>query len=161
MDEGKLSYVRDGRTYRHGFLGGGLVDAVRGNPAAEQAANTYYGRNRDGLLISLGGLVCTVASSVFLISRLEHNQNDANEQRNVAAPLLLMTGCLVASYGGLIYMASGQPYQYDAINIFNDGPACQPTLPPGVVVPHAAGASPASDVPPCPGAPAPRVAEIR
>lgn len=157
MQDGKINYVRDGRVYRHGFLGSGLVDAVRGNPAAERAANTYYRRNRDGLLISLGGLVCAMASSAYLISQIDDGYGESDGEGNVALPLTLLAGCVVASYGGLFYMVSGQPYQFDAINLFNDAPPCRPSLPPGVVVPYAA-APPDPSVPPCPNAAAARTA---
>lgn len=158
MQDGKINYVRDGRVYRHGFLGGGLVDAVRGNPAAEHAANTYYSRNRDGLLISLAGLVCTAASSAYLVSQLADPYGESNGDANIGLPITLMAGCMIASYGGIFYMASGRPYQFDAINIFNDGPPCRPALPPGVVIPYATASPPDSAVPPCPQGAATRTA---
>jgi hypothetical protein len=158
MQDGQVNYVRDGRVYRHGFLGRGLVDAVRGNPAAEHAANTHYRRNRDGLLISLAGLVCAAGSGVYLASKLESSYGEPTNDDSIALPLTLMAGCVVATYGGLFYMTSGQPYRFDAINIFNDGPPCRPTLPPGVVVPYATASAADSAVPPCPNGAATRTA---
>jgi hypothetical protein len=130
MVSGKMAYVRDGRMIQHGFLGSGLENAVRGNPEAERAARTYYQRQRDGLLVSLGGLVC----SLVAIGYTAHEAADeASDDDDIAVPLVTAVGCLIASYGGLIYMASSAPYQLDAINLFNDRPPpCAPG-PPGMM----------------------------
>lgn len=146
MQSGKVAYVRDGRVYPHGFLGHGLVDAVRGNPAAERAANTFYQRNRDGLAMALGGLACTAFGAGWLAYTLDGNDGQVKSSE-MTLPMITTVGCLVLSYAGVFYMASGQPYSLDAINIFNDGPTCTPQLPPGYY-----GANTAKAPATCPGA---------
>jgi len=130
MQGGQMAYVRDGRVIRRGALGGGLIEAVRGNPAAERAARTFYQRNRDGLVMSLSGLACTAFGAGWLAYTLEGNDGQVRNSE-MTLPMITTVGCLVLSYAGLFYMASGQPYSLDAINIFNDGPTCTPRLPPG------------------------------
>ena len=41
LRDGGLAYVRDGRVYEHTPFGAGLLEAVHGNPAAEDAAHEY------------------------------------------------------------------------------------------------------------------------
>ncbi len=137
MQGGQLAYVRDGRIIQRGALGHGLIDAVRGNPAAERAARTHYQRNRDGLMMSLSGLACTAFGAGWLAYELQDGTEQV-PQSNLTLPMITTVGCLVLSYAGVFYMASGQPYALDAINIFNDGPTCTPRLPPGY---YGAGAS--------------------
>jgi hypothetical protein len=118
MQNGGVAYVRDGQTFEHGFLGSGLVRAVAGNPGAEAAANEYRGRLKTGLLVALGGLVC---STVAIGLALRDVGNDA-ESRNVPPALWVSLGCAVASLIGASYGVTAEPYRWDAINIFNDQP---------------------------------------
>src|SRR5438094_9055620 len=59
MQNGAPAYVRDGHVYEHGLLGGGLLDAVQGNPRAMDAAHEYRSRVTTGLVLGIGGAVCT------------------------------------------------------------------------------------------------------
>jgi hypothetical protein len=115
MKGGQMAYVRDGEVHSYGFLGRGLMNAVRGDPQAEAAARTFYERNRNGLLTVLAGVACGVASTVLMAQKLEDEPDD------VPPETWLAVGCLGGvTTGGLLWILSGQPYQYDAINIFND-----------------------------------------
>jgi hypothetical protein len=115
MDMGKPAYVRDGRTYEHGLLGGGLEDAVRGNPQAEAAAREYHDRIQNGVLAMIVGTVCTGVAVGLAVSK-ETNGNGGETE------LLVATGCLGLTLGGSFYAISAEPYRLDAINIFNDAP---------------------------------------
>lgn len=117
---GAPAYVRDGQVIQHGFLGNGLVRAVRGNPAAERAAAEYHDRQRDGLLVSLGGLVCSVAAAAKMASDLSDQPRDDGQSGDVPNAAWLALGCFGLTMGGLGYVISAEPYRYDAINIFND-----------------------------------------
>jgi len=118
MQDGKQAYVRDGRVYSHGLLGGGLVDAVAGDPRAESAAREYHERLRDGFLMGIGGLVCsTVAFGVGVGRAVNSDSNDVPKE------LWVSLGCLAVSFIGIGYAASAEPYRWDAINMFNDGAA--------------------------------------
>jgi hypothetical protein len=116
MDSGRFSYVRDGQRHDHGFFGGGLVDAVRGNPQAEAAANEFSDRLRNGFLAAMLGSVCTGVAAGYAASQSFEDDEDATKG------LIVASGCVLLSFGGLLYMASSEPYRWDAINIFNDGP---------------------------------------
>jgi hypothetical protein len=129
---GQQVYMRDGNVYSNGLLGGGLRDAVAGNPDAERAADEYSGRIKTGLLVGLGGLVCsTVASVVALRHEIEDDYDDYGDNDGVPASMWVALGCLVASIGGIGYLATAEPYRWDAINIYNDGFETAPPIPTG------------------------------
>ena len=127
MQTGGQAYVRDGKIIEHGLLGGGLEDAVRGNPAAMEAANEYQDRVKFGLLGMFGGLACSVGGLAYAISKAEpgdESPSDASERG-----LWISLGCLVVMMAGAGYLASAEPYRWDAINIFNDAPPPPMQLP--------------------------------
>lgn len=125
MVENKIQYVRDGRMYPHGLFGAGLVSAVAGSPAAERAARSFYQRQRDGFLITIGGFLCSGLALGFAVATTEPGDSDVP-----TTELLIAGGCLIGAYAGLFYMVSATPYRFDAINIFNDYPAVE-SCPPG------------------------------
>lgn len=121
LQGGVQAYARDGRVYPHGFLGGGLLRAVAGNPAAERAAREYHDRQRDGLLLGLGGLVCSVIAAGAMMSDLQTGPQPVDRHPDdVPTAAVIAAGCMIASMGGLGYILTAEPYRYDAINIFND-----------------------------------------
>ena len=127
IQTGKPVYVRDGRTIEPG-LGGGLVEAVQGNPTAVAAAEEFRSRQVTGLLAMLLGAAGTVGGIVWG-GALAANDRPNNQ---LAVPLALVVGGLVAMMVGTCYLATAQPYQWDAINIYNDGAVERPTFgPPG------------------------------
>lgn len=141
MMNGAPAYVRDGQVYAHGFLGNGLRRAVRGNPGAERAAREYHDRQRDGLLLTVGGLACSMIATAKMAADLDAQTTPDGQADHVPTAAWLAVGCLVASMGGLGYLVSAEPYRYDAINIFNDTtPQWMPTAPgaPGGDGPYAA-----------------------
>src|SRR5512139_3385642 len=69
MRDGAQAYVRDGKVYSHGFLGGGLVDAVEGHPAATVAANEYRDRIKFGLLGMFAGLGAMIGGTAYAASQ--------------------------------------------------------------------------------------------
>lgn len=121
MEGGSLVYVRDGKTYPHGFLGGGLEDAVRGNPAAESAADEYTSRLTLGFVGILGGLGCMVGATGFAASKIDEDDDDAAKNA-----LFFALGCSVLTIVATGYLATAEPYRWDAINLFNDAPPPTP-----------------------------------
>jgi hypothetical protein len=146
MADGKLVYVRDGAKYPQGF-GGGLVDAVRGNPAAEAAANEFRDHNVYGLVGVIAGAAAMLGGVTWLEVSAFQDQSGSGG-RQYAAPLLLTVAGLVVMAASAGYAAAGAPYQWDAINIFNDS-ADAPLAPPRLGPPSLA---PPSLAPPLPGA---------
>lgn len=116
LEGGKVVYVRGGQKFEHGFLGGGLVDAVAPNPAARQAAEKARSQMKKGLLVMLGGLVIGTAALAFSFDEDENGDIGVNETM-LGASLL----AYIAAYGGIFFFVDAQTYQMDAINIFNDG----------------------------------------
>ena len=131
MQGGGQVYVRDGQIYRHGFLGSGLQRAVAGNPAAERAAREYHDRQKDGLLLSGAGLLCSVVAAARMGADLhDRNTDGTSDSGDMPTAGWVAVGCLVASMVGVGYIVSAEPYRYDAINIFNDTtPAWTPSAP--------------------------------
>jgi hypothetical protein len=119
MDGGQLAYQRDGQVYTHGLFGGGLVEAVQGVPAAEDAARSFRRRMAGGFVMLFGGLVC---SMVALEVAFERSADDESER-----PLAVSGGCLLVGLTGGVVLGSAAPYQWDAINLFND--AVEPAAP--------------------------------
>lgn len=130
MQNGTFAYARDGRLHPHGFLGGGLRDAVRGNPQAERAADEYTDRLKLGALGMLGGLACSVGAMTYALSEVAESPAESNDDVPERA-LWLAAGCTVVMIVGGMYLASAEPYRWDAINIFNDAPPPAPLYPPG------------------------------
>ena len=131
LQHGAQAYVRDGQIYQHGFLGSGLVQAVRGNRAAERAAAEYHDRQRDGLLVGLGGLLCSVVAAGLMARDLSRNSFE-HEDDGVPTAAWISLGCFAAAMGGLGYVVTAEPYRYDAMNIFNDtAPGWSPGGAPG------------------------------
>jgi len=122
LRNGAPAYVRDGQVYVHGVAGSGLVKAVAGNPAAERAAHEYRSRIGWGLFYALGGLTCSVVSAGVAAHSLaaEDSVSSTGRRNTVPVSLWVSLGCLVGSFAGLGYLATAEPYRYDAINLFND-----------------------------------------
>jgi len=135
MIDGKPVYIRDGRVYEHGVLGGGLVEAVAGNRAAEAAALEYHDHMRDGLIELLLGTAAMTGGLTYAAIQAVQTSPDGNGNANAhvsPAPLIVGLAGMVIMLYGAGELASAEPYRWDAINLFNDGTETQPQLtPPG------------------------------
>ncbi len=117
-----MGYERNGRFHSHGLLGGGLVDAVRGVPAAESAAKTHRSRSGWGLVSIVGGLVCSTAALSYAIGESYEEEGSGSDQAAIVS-----LACLGVTMVGTGLVISAVPYRFDAVNIFND--SVQPTGP--------------------------------
>jgi len=117
MQGGAMAYVRDGEVHPHGVFGGGLQEAVRGNPEAERDAAEYHDRMRDGFIATIVGSVCMPVSVGYLAANSLQEQ-PSREGQNIA--IVAALGCTALMFGGLFYAVSAEPYRWDAINRFND-----------------------------------------
>jgi hypothetical protein len=115
IDGGQIAYARDGKKFNHGFFGGGLVKAVEDDPEAREAAETYRGRNVGGFVSTLVGELCLIGGLVTLAANLDSQKRSTND---------LALGAIACGVAGVItgavFFATAQPYQWDAINIYND-----------------------------------------
>jgi hypothetical protein len=132
MKNGALGYVRDGKLYEHGVLGGGLVDAVQGSPAAVAAANEYHSHMKTGLLAMLLGGVTMMAGSAYTVATATTAEGGSSlSGRDAAIGVSVMLGGLAVLCIGAVYLANAEPYRWDAINLFNDAADMQRSVPPG------------------------------
>jgi len=173
MEGGSLSYQRNGETISHGFFGGGLVDAVEDDPEAREAAETYRGRNVAGFVAYTAGFVCFLGGSAWALS-CDTSNGDTVVNSERGAIFFAAIACLLAgSIAGSVLFLSAQPYQWDAINIYNDNaearatpwmvpgrgtpdvPYVMPPPPPGAAPPPPPAPTSPTTPPPAPSAPAP------
>lgn len=157
---GQPTYVRDGREYPHGFFGGGLVDAVEGDPEATEAAETYRDRNVGGFVALMVGSACLVGGiGALAVSAGQDNTSGTPHTADYVAGGAILCG-LAGLIAGSIVMASGQTYQFDAVNIYNDHMEQRLRVPyyPPPFVPLPPGTAPASPTAPAPPPPAPSAA---
>jgi hypothetical protein len=117
LEDGAPTYVRDGRKFKHGITGGGLVDAVEDDPEAKKAAETFNSRTTTGLVLYLVGTGCLLTGLFVGVGTLDDRDRNSDRDALAAGGILCGVAGLLTG-GGLI--ASGMPYQYDAINIYND-----------------------------------------
>lgn len=148
MENGGPAYYRNGETIQHGFFGGGLVEAVESDPAALEAAETYHGRMVGGFVAQVVGIGCFAAGAGWALSE----DSDTTQYTILTGSL----GCLLAgSITAMVMYASGQPYHWDAINIYNDNRELRylPRPMPYPASPMAPALPPAAPAPaPAPGA---------
>lgn len=153
-----MTLVRDGQAYSVGFFGGGVEDAVQGNPVAEEHASTFKTLMIAGWALYIGG----VGSGIGGVALLSSAHNDSG---NEAAGTALALGGVAAVIAGGVLFANAQPRIFDAVNAYNDGidaALAYPMLPPpGLPSPpgapntapppaHAPSTAPPADMPAAP-----------
>jgi hypothetical protein len=156
MVGGAPAYARDGQVFEHGIAGGGLVDAVAGDPEATEAAETFRNRTIGGLVSETVGLVCLAAGIGTASVRATQEQSPGT-----AAGAFMACG-LAGSALSIVLLLTAQPYQMDAVNIYNDhvdarmywAPRPGIVLPPPTLVPPPAPIAPPTAQPTTPSAPA-------
>jgi hypothetical protein len=142
MIDGKPVYIRDGQIYEHGFLGGGLVEAVAPNPTALAAAYEYHDHMRDGLLELLLGTAAMCGGMTYLAVDAAQSPDQNRPHINSGALIIGLAGMAVMLYGAG-ELAAAEPYRWDAINIFNDGAQLDTHIgPPGSIAALGAQATP-------------------
>ncbi len=156
---GNPAFVRDGKTYEGGVFGGGLVEAVHGNPEAEAHARAYRNLNIGGVCALLGGGVSAI-SGIVLTAGADHRDGTHDSTQRAAGEALLIGG-LAAYITGFVLILNAPPHVFDAVNVFNDGlpseafqrPLVTPAYGPTRAAVRAAPAAPVSAAPPVAGAP--------
>lgn len=132
MDGGTIKYAKNGQTESLGFFGGGLVDAVTGNPVAEEEARTYRNLNVAGFTTTMVGAASAGAGLGLLVANSAQSQRD---DAATSAGLALLLGGLVADVVGSFLMVGAQPHMMDALNIYNDGVDATHLVPTPIVYP--------------------------
>jgi len=160
MQGGNVAYERDGETHSIGFMGNGLVEAVEDDPEAREAAETFRARAITGVSLMIVGTACLLGGMVLAIGDIDRQQEDRTNGRTAAEAGLVTCG-IGGLIGGSVVLLTAQPYQYDAVNIYNDNVDQRrmwyPPPPPWTpqVVPAPQPPQPAAPPPPAPSAPTP------
>jgi hypothetical protein len=116
LDGGKIAYVKEGRKYDGGFLGGDIEEAVKGDRVAEQYASEYKSGMVTGFALYMLAVAGVIGGAVLT------GAESAQQPQSAPVPgLLVMAGGLVLDLAALGVMLSAQPHLYDAINAYNDG----------------------------------------
>jgi hypothetical protein len=121
IERGGPAFMKDGVNYGGPLFGGGVVDAVRGNPRAEGEARTGRNLTIAGFVVDIAGLGSAVTGLATL------KPNGSNADNNLSLGLVL--GGLVGVAVGNVLLFAGPPHTYDAINIYNDSLDAPPTRP--------------------------------
>jgi hypothetical protein len=118
MDGGRIAFVRDGKKYEGGLLGGDIEEAVQGNAKAAEYASAYKTGMTTGFattLLGLGGMLGGVALAGTEASEAPHSPS-------APTPGLLVLAAGAVLYGiGLVVVLNAAPHLYDAVNVYNDG----------------------------------------
>jgi hypothetical protein len=119
---------KNGKTYRFGGFSGDLVEAVSGNPAAEEHARRHVElqRRASGLAIATG-VVLGVALVCFVGGAAEPAGGTKPETSapRYGTTLLLVSGLATLVAAGTLTASvssalSSEGHLYDAVNIYND-----------------------------------------
>jgi hypothetical protein len=159
VENGTLSYVRDGKTYEGGFLGGDIEDAVSGNERAEEYAHDYKTGMVTGFAMSMIGIAGMVGGAA--LAAVDVGRPTANDSSLGATGLVVVGAGLILDLIGSGLMVGAVPHLYDAINAYNDGvPGYPPRrpAPPRAAAPQPL-APPPSQAAPTPPAPQPAAPE--
>ena len=156
LEDGRQVLVKDGKSYPFG--GDGLLQAVAGNPIAEEHARNYGSEMHFALAEELIGIGALVAGAIIAAPSQDANGNNlpVSTERQTAGGLLGIAG-LVAVIVAAVQIGSAQAHFMDAVNVYNDG--VPPRLPPGwqpqspVPLPVAAPPAPPPAAPPPPAPP--------
>src|ERR1041385_5528929 len=75
MQDGQRGYTRGG-VFHNDVFGGGLEEAVAGNPAAERAAETFHDRMIGGFIATMVGAVCLPVAFTYALTREDVANSD-------------------------------------------------------------------------------------
>ena len=137
------------------------MDAVEDDPQALEAAETHHEHMVGGVIAYGAGLVCLIGGLTWALAADPNDEdNKLNSQQTAIAIGAL--GCWAAGLvTGSVLISVGQPYQWDAINIYNDNREMRdrrslpPLPPPPSGIPPVPAPRPTATAAPPPTAPQP------
>jgi hypothetical protein len=109
-----MALEKDGKTYATSGLWRDPIEAVSGNPRAEERARTFVSRTRLGTVLMIIGAVGYVATFAALAAI------DRSRVGQRAIPLGIVFGASGSVFAGLGVLATSRHQLYDAVNIYND-----------------------------------------
>jgi hypothetical protein len=127
MEGGTYAYVRDGKKYEGGVLGGDLEEAVRGDPTAEEYASQFRTGMTAGLVLTTVGALGVVGGLV--LTGADASQTTPGHPLPPTGPVVCGVG-LVTELVGVIVGLNAAPHLFDAINAYNDALGSRAEAPP-------------------------------
>jgi hypothetical protein len=120
IKNGGFAFEVDGKVYEGGAFGGGLEEAVHGNPEAEAHALAFQSDLAWGTITLLGGMAGLVGGVVLAGAGASRPGHTTDQGLMLAALCALVSGVALdlVSVG---FMLKAPTHMYDAINIYNDG----------------------------------------
>lgn len=112
-------FVRDGRLYRQGMWGSGLIAAVQGNPAAVEAARAY----RRSVIYSSMVAIPSWGCLGWLVG-----DNLVRWEGMSTTEVAVFAACTVGALTSELMSASGRTHLFRAINLYNAGLPDQPAV---------------------------------
>ena len=124
MEAGHEVLEKDGKKYNVGGFSGDLIQAVSGNPAAEEHARTYVRRQRSAAGLTIGFIGGLLVGDVLVALAMADPAPGVEKDRRPLGytGLSLLAGGVACLIGALI-LGPPEGHLYDAINIYNDGVA--------------------------------------
>jgi hypothetical protein len=110
---GNVTFVREGRTYNMGLLGGGAEELVAGDARAVEYARAYHRRMRLAGILYITGLVAIVAGAAI------ESSNEGSLAKGAGAGLFA-AGVVSSLPVSLYLISTGAPLLTDAVNVYND-----------------------------------------
>jgi len=114
LDGPGFSLYKDGKSYGAGGLSSAPVQAVAGNPEAEEHARTFVRRSR------LFWSIYTVAVGCLVTSLIVYPQDSGHGDRRDVGVAFGIAG-FAALAASLLPALTAPGHLYDAVNIYNDG----------------------------------------
>jgi hypothetical protein len=118
--KGDLVFGKDGKTYRTEWTSSDILEAVSGNPAAEEHARTFVSRQRTaGVMVILAG-VGLIVGYTLLYAGITGDPDRIDRRTTAIAGVSTLLGSFASFIGGLTVGVTSEGHLYDAINIYND-----------------------------------------
>jgi hypothetical protein len=118
--KGEEVIEKDGKKYSMDIFSGELVDAVSGNPAAEEHARTSVRRQRIGGGLAILAGLSVLAGYVTIAMTLTADPRRIDRRTTAIAGFSMLFGGVACGIGAGIMAATGEGHFYDAVNIYND-----------------------------------------
>jgi hypothetical protein len=115
VDDG-TTFLKDGQRYDGGS---GLIEAVAGNPQAEEMARTAYRNQVAGTVLYVAGFPIVIGGPIVGAAL------DDEKTGKTVALASLGTGIAVW-ITSIVFLSHVQPQRLDAINIYNDSVSPEP-----------------------------------
>jgi hypothetical protein len=121
QERGSYAYFRDGKKYEGGPFGGDIVEAVDGNPQAEEYARQYKAGITTGQTLTWGGLLTALAGLTVVSVDLAQNPHQDSMSSTSTVGFVVAGVGLIAELIGVTVTVNARPHLFDAVNAFNDG----------------------------------------